>query len=40
VAISGTNPDVNQLKKLPSGKYKIVVFDAAGCYKEIETEVK
>ena len=40
VAISGTNPDVNQLKKLPSGKYKIVVFDAAGCYEEIETEVK
>jgi hypothetical protein len=25
---------------LPSGKYKIVVFDAAGCYEEIETEVK
>ena len=39
-SISGTGPNVNQLKNLPSGKYKFVVFDAAGCYKEIETEVK
>ncbi len=39
-AVSGVSPDVNQLRKLPSGKYKIVVFDAARCYKEIETEVK
>ncbi len=39
-AVSGTTPDMNQLKKLPSAKYKIVLFDAAGCYLEIETEVK
>ena len=39
-AVTGVGPNVNQLRKLPSGKYKIMVFDAAHCYKEIETEVK
>ena len=30
----------NQLKKLPQGTYQILVFDYAGCYTEIETEVR
>jgi hypothetical protein len=30
----------NQLKKLPQGTYQILVFDAAGCYSELETEVR
>ncbi len=30
----------HQLNKLPSGIYKIVVFDHSGCYTELETEVK
>ena len=34
------DPGSNQLKKLLSGNYKAMVFDAAGCYMEIQTEVK
>ena len=30
----------HQINKLPAGIYKIVVFDGAGCYSELETEVK
>jgi hypothetical protein len=33
------SPDLQQLKKLPAGFYKIVIFDAGGCYYEVETEV-
>ncbi len=35
-----TSVDTKQFRKLPSGHYKIVVFDAGGCYCELETEVR
>ena len=31
---------VHQAKKLPSGTYQVLVFDASGCYTEIETVVQ
>lgn len=31
--------DARQVNKLGSGTYKIVIFDASGCYTELETEV-
>jgi len=30
---------VDRKNKLPSGKYQILIFDSAGCYSEVETEV-
>lgn len=30
---------VDHKNKLPSGKYQILIFDSAGCYSEVETEV-
>ena len=32
--------DLNQIKKIPSGFYQMLVFDSAGCYSEVETEVR
>jgi hypothetical protein len=32
--------DVHELRKLPAGIYQILVFDAAGCYTELETVVR
>ena len=32
--------DVHQMRKLPAGIYQILVYDAGGCYVELETEVR
>lgn len=38
--MSEVTAGLNSMKDLPSGIYKVVVFDSAGCYYEIETEVR
>lgn len=37
---SGFKDGLNSMPQLPAGWYRVVVFDAAGCYNEIDTEVK
>jgi hypothetical protein len=31
---------VNRVRKIPAGKYQVLIFDASGCYLELNTEVR
>lgn len=38
--LQAATEDIHHLRKLPAGIYQILVFDAAGCYTELETVVR